>query len=255
MAIPKVKICGIRSLEDAQVAADAGADYIGLVFVPGRPRRVDLPTAAAIVSGIKAKGVDAPKVVGLFADQPLEEVNQTANACGLDLLQLCGSESIEYCAGADRPVIKVIHVSSSITGTDFTADETADESAWQTLVDRIKSYSLAGNLVTLDRLVEGIPGGTGESFDWGVAAELSRQGHSFLLAGGLLPDTVGQAIERVQPWGVDVSSGVETQGVKDAGKIRDFIQVARGLGDSLRPTAESRDRRMSSVEVSDHVRQ
>ena len=263
MAIPKVKICGIRRLEDAQVAADAGADYIGLVFVPGRPRRVDLPTAAAIVSGIKANRVGAPKVAGLFADQPLEEVNHTANACGLDLLQLCGGESIEYCAGAGRPVIKVIHVSSSIKGPDFTGDATpdetgdgtADESAWQTLLDRIKSYSSAGNLVTLDRLVEGIPGGTGESFDWGVAAELSRQGHSFLLAGGLLPETVGRAIECVQPWGVDVSSGVETQGVKDAGKIRDFIQVARGLGDSLRPPAESRDRRRSSVEVSDHVRQ
>ena len=263
MAIPKVKICGIRRLEDAVVAADAGADYIGLVFVPGRPRRVDIPTAAAIVSGIKANGVAAPKVVGLFADQPLEEVNQTANACGLDLLQLCGGESTEYCAGAVRPVIKVVHVSSSIKGPDSTANGTAgppadvtnSESAWQTLVDRIKSYALAGNMVTLDRLVEGIPGGTGESFDWGVAAELSRQGHSFLLAGGLLPDTVGRAIEYVQPWGVDVSSGVETEGVKDAAKIRDFIQVARGLGDSLRPPAESRDRRRSSVEVSDHVRQ
>ena len=188
MAIPKVKICGIRRLEDAVVAADAGADYIGLVFVPGRPRRVDIPTAAAIVSGIKANGVAAPKVVGLFADQPLEEVNHTANACGLDLLQLCGGESTEYCAGAVRPVIKVVHVSSSIKGPDFTgdatADTTADESAWQTLVERIKSYSSAGNMVTLDRLVEGIPGGTGESFDWGVAAELSRRGHSFLLAGG-----------------------------------------------------------------------
>ena len=259
MAIPKVKICGIRRLEDAVVAADAGADYIGLVFVPGRPRRVDIPTAAAIVSGIKANGVAAPKVVGLFADQPLEEVNQTANACGLDLLQLCGGESTEYCAGAVRPIIKVVHVSSSIKGPDFTgdatADTTADESAWQTLVERIKSYSSAGNMVTLDRLVEGIPGGTGESFDWGVAAELSRRGHSFLLAGGLLPDTVGKAIEYVDPWGVDVSSGVETGGVKDPAKIRDFIQVARGLGDSLRPPAESRHRRRSSVEVSDHVRQ
>ena len=222
MAIPKVKICGIRRLEDAVVAADAGADYIGLVFVPGRPRRVDIPTAAAIVSGIKANGVAAPKVVGLFADQTLEEVNQTANACGLDLLQLCGGESTEYCAGAVRPVIKVVHVPSSIKGPDFTGDatpdetgdETADEPAWQTLVERIKSYSSAGNMVTLDRLVEGIPGGTGESFDWGVAAELSRQGHSFLLAGGLLPDTVGKAIEYVQPWGVDVSSGVETGGLK-----------------------------------------
>ena len=98
-------------------------------------------------------------------------------------------------------------------------------------------------MVTLDRLVEGIPGGTGESFDWGVAAELSRQGHSFLLAGGLSPDTVGQAVERVQPWGVDVSSGVETQGVKDAGKIRDFIQVARGLGNPRRQAAETGEQR------------
>ena len=119
MAIPKAKICGIRRLEDAQVAADAGADYIGLVFVPGRPRRVDIPTAAAIVSGIKAAGVGAPKVVGLFADQPLEEVNRTADACGLDLLQLCGGESTEYCAGAVRPVIKVVHIPGSIRRTDF----------------------------------------------------------------------------------------------------------------------------------------
>ena len=260
MATLKVKICGIRRLEDAQIAAEAGADYIGLVFVPGRPRRVDIPTAAAIVSGIKANGAGAPQVVGLFADQPLEEVNRTADACGLDLMQLCGGESTEYCAGAVRPVIKVVHIPGSIKRTDFTADGTdedgtTDESAWQTLVERIKSYSQAGHMVTLDRLVEGIPGGTGESFDWGVAAELSRQGHSFLLAGGLSPDTVGQAVEYVQPWGVDVSSGVETQGAKDAGKIRDFIQVARGLGDSLKPPAESRGRHRSSAEVSDHARQ
>ena len=259
MATPKVKICGIRRLEDAQVAADAGGDYIGLVFVPGRPRRVDLPTAAAIVSGIKASGVGAPEVVGLFADQLLEEVNRTADACGLDLLQLCGGESIEYCAGAVRPVIKVVHIPGSIKRTDFTGARTAedgtdDESAWQTLVERIKSYSQAGHMVTLDRLVEGIPGGTGESFDWGVAAELSRQGHSFLLAGGLSPDTVGRAIEHVRPWGVDVSSGVETQGVKDAGKIREFIQAARGSGDSLRPPVEPGDRSRSGVEVSNHVR-
>ena len=225
------------------MAAHAGADYIGLVFVPGRPRRVEIPTAVAIVSGIKAAGVGAPKVVGLFADQPLEEVNRTADACGLDLLQLCGGESTEYCAGAVRPVIKVVHVPGSIKRTDFTADGTADESAWQTLVERIKSYSQAGHMVTLDRLVEGIPGGTGESFDWGVAAELSRQGHSFLLAGGLSPDTVGQAVEYVQPWGVDVSSGVETQGAKDAGKIRDFIQGARDLGNSRRQAAEPGEQR------------
>ena len=167
-----------------------------------------------------------------------------------------GGESTEYCAGAVRPVIKVVHIPGSIRRTDFTADGTAeggtaDETAWQTLVERIKSYSQTGHMVTLDRLVEGIPGGTGESFDWGVAAELSRQGHSFLLAGGLAPDTVGRAIEHVRPWGVDVSSGVETQGPKTPAKSEISSRSPEGweIREGRRPSLRS------SVEVSDHARQ
>ena len=95
------------------------------------------------------------------------------------------------------------------------------------LARRVNAYREAGHLVTLDRLVEGLQGGTGESFDWSIAARLSRQGSSFLLAGGLAPDNVGQAVATVRPWGVDVSSGVETNGDNDHEKIREFIRNAK----------------------------
>ena len=115
-------------------------------------------------------------------------------------------------------VIKVVHVASAAPAAAAVAD----------LEGRVVAYRAAGHLVTLDRLVEGAPGGTGKRFDWGIAAELARRGHSFLLAGGLSPGNVVRAIEAVLPWGVDVSSGVETGGSKDPDKIRAFIRNARG---------------------------
>ena len=213
----RVKICGIRTLEDAQVAAEAGADFIGLVFVPGRRRRLEIDAAREIVAGFKGSLETAPKVVGLFADQPLDEVNRTINACNLDLAQLCGAESLDYCQNTAAQVIKVLHIPQG----------QASSASTQELADKILAHVEAGHLVTLDRLVEGLQGGTGESFDWSIAANLSRQAHNFLMAGGLSPDNVTQAVSMVRPWGVDVSSGVETGGVKDHQKIRDFIQNAR----------------------------
>ena len=234
MAMTRVKICGIRRLEDALVAADAGADFIGLVLVPGRPRRVDVPTASAIVAGIKdeaeSAGKKSPQLVGLFADQPLDEVNQTIEDCGLDLAQLCGNESTDYCNATKCQVIRVIHVPGSAARDTSEIPKAGGATLEvESLGARVRSHSQAGRLVTLDRLVEGIPGGTGESFDWTIAAGLSRDGNSFILAGGLSPETVSKAIQEVQPWGVDVSSGVETQGVKDPEKIRSFIRNARAL--------------------------
>ncbi|MFQ6027702.1 MAG: phosphoribosylanthranilate isomerase, partial [Dehalococcoidia bacterium] len=111
----KIKICGIRRLAEAQVAARAGADFIGLVFVPGRRRRLELAQARAIVSGLRDSVAEPPQVVGLFAGQPLEEVNHTIETCGLDLAQLCGQEShesLDYCRGVKAQVIKVLHVST-----------------------------------------------------------------------------------------------------------------------------------------------
>ena len=213
----QVKICGVRTLEDALTAAEAGADFIGLVFVPGRRRRLETSDAAAIVSGVKNALPNAPKFVGLFADQPLSEVNETINACGLEFAQLCGAESLEFCRQTNAQVIKVLHVPDSASGENEPAE----------FASHLKNYADAGNMVTLDRLVEGLQGGTGQSFDWSIAASLSTLGHSFLLAGGLTPDNVSAAISTVKPWGVDVSSGVETGGVKDPEKIQQFIRAAK----------------------------
>jgi phosphoribosylanthranilate isomerase len=211
----RVKICGIQKLEHALVAAQAGADFIGLVFVPQRRRRLEVGSAKAIVSDLRAHSDNSPKVVGLFADQPLEEVNQVIRACQLDLVQLCGQESLDYCGRVEAKVMKVLHVTGTGPG-NITQ-----------LVENVQLFREAGHLVTLDRLVEGLQGGTGQKFDWETAAQLSRQGHSFLLAGGLSPDNVGQAVSTVKPWGVDVSSGVEIDGAKDPEKIKAFVRSAK----------------------------
>ncbi len=214
---PIVKICGLRTLKDALVAAQAGADFIGVSFVPGTPRRVDAASAKQIVAAVKTAGPEPPQVVGLFADQPLDYVNETIHACDLDAAQLCDQESLEYCASVDAQVIKVIHV-----------DVNAGQTATDRLAERVGRYTNAGHLVTLDRFMKGVPGGTGQGFDWDVAAQVSQRGLRFLLAGGLTPDNVSQAIAHAAPWGVDVSSGVETDRVKDHDKIRQFIDNARG---------------------------
>jgi phosphoribosylanthranilate isomerase len=229
----RVKICGIQQLEHALVAAEAGADYIGLVFVPGRRRRVEVAAAREIVARIRAlggsdpigrgqgrnvPGVNVPKVVGLFADQAGEEVNEVVRKCGLDLVQLCGQESLDYCRQVRARVIKVLHVPGS---------GVADAAGF---LANIRRFRESGNLVTLDRQVDGRPGGTGLSFDWDIAGQMSRQGQEFMLAGGLTPDNLAEAIARVRPWGVDVSSGVETGGVKDPVKIRAFVGTARQNG-------------------------
>ena len=224
----RTKICGIRRIEDAITAAEAGADFIGLVFVPDRRRRLAVAAAAEIVSGLRMLVPEPPRAVGLFADQPLDEVVDTINAGGLDLAQLCGQESPDYCrevaeqAGAE--IVKVLHVSASETvgvSRNYSVIETGVIEAGMT------PYLKAGCYITLDRLVEGLQGGTGESFDWSLAAQLSRGGYEFLLAGGLTPENVFRAVQQVNPWGVDVSSGIETGGRQDGEKIRAFIQQAR----------------------------
>ena len=218
----KVKICGIRALEDALVAAEAGADFIGMVFVPERHRRITPKEAKVIVDGVRNSGGPAPRIVGLFADQAIEEVAGIVEFCGLDLVQLCGKESVEYAGQTGCDVIKVVHVAESATATDDAGTGA-----------QVKEFSGVGHLVTLDRYVEGIQGGTGVGFDWDVAASLSQAGHPFLLAGGLTPENVSKAITKVNPWGVDVSSGVEVNGKKDHAKIRDFMHKARAASKAI----------------------
>ena len=215
-----VKICGVRRLEDALVAARAGADYFGMVFVPGRRRRIEPGAARIITDGLRGGGNERPKSVGLFGDQPLDEVLATIAEAGLDYAQLCGEESLDYCRAVLQRagVIKVLHV--------------ADDDHPDTVADRIDSFTAAGCTVTLDSQVVGLHGGTGQSFDWSIAAQLAASGHRFLLAGGLTPGNVAEAVAVVRPWGVDVSSGVETDGVQDTAKIRQFVANAREAGSS-----------------------
>ncbi len=224
----RVKICGIGNPQDACVAAEAGADFIGMVFVPERHRRIAPDDAKAVVEAVRdLGGSSSPRMVGLFADQPLEEVNEVVTHCGLDAVQLCGRESVEYTAAVDCQVIKVVHVPASYKTPDDVPE----------LAGRVREYDESGCMVTLDRLVEGIQGGTGLSFNLDVAASLSRRGSSFLLAGGLTPANVGRAISIVRPWGVDVSSGVETLGKKDRRKIQRFVTNARDTDAALTGSA------------------
>ena len=212
-----VKICGVRRLEDALVAAEAGADFFGMVFVPGRRRRIETESARIITDGLRDGDRESPKSVGLFGDQPLDEVLETIATAGLDYAQLCGDEPLDYCRTVlqQAGVIKVLHVSN-----DHPPDAVAD---------RIDAFAAAGCAVTLDSQVAGLHGGTGQSFDWSIAAQLAASGRRFLLAGGLTPENVAEAVAVVRPWGVDVSSGVETNGVQDLDKIRQFVTNARGL--------------------------
>ena len=219
----RVKICGIGTPEDACVAAEAGADFIGMVFVPERHRRITPDAAKDIVEAVRDMNGPAPRMIGLFADQPLEEVNETIAHCGLDSVQLCGKENVAFAAAVECQVIKVVHVPAS-----YRAPEDVPQ-----VTGRVQQYTEAGCLVTLDRLVEGIQGGTGQSFNLDVAASLARRGGSFLLAGGLTPANVGRTISVVRPWGVDVSSGVETLGRKDRRKIQRFVSNARDADAAL----------------------
>ena len=216
-----VKICGLREPEHALAAMGAGADLLGMVFVPGVRRRIAPEQARAIVQAVReARGAHAPKFVGLFSDQPLGEVNETIAAVGLDHVQLCGSEPLDFCRRVAVPPLKVLHVRADRPRAESLSDLDA----------RLIDLNAAGWLGILDKHSDVQPGGLGESFDWTLAAELARRGRRFLLAGGLTPQNVAEALRVAHPEGVDVSSGVETGGVKDVAKIRAFIQGARAAG-------------------------
>ncbi len=196
-----VKICGIQDTETALWAVHAGADALGFVFADSR-RRVTPEQAAQIISVVPPE----VKKVGVFVDAPLARVREIAGFCRLDAVQLHGSESPEYCRLVGFPVIKAFPVGKG----DFR----------QTM----KSYDVAA--VLLDTYVPGQAGGTGKCFDWRLVKDL-RCAPRIILAGGLNPENVQKAVRIARPYGVDVSSGVETNGRKDKEKIRAFIRKAK----------------------------
>lgn len=215
----KVKICGITDGEHALAAAGAGADLIGLVLASSRrqvPPDEALPLASAMHSISRP-----PQIVGVFVNFELNAVNRIADDMQLDWVQLSGTESWQYCREIIRPVLKVIHVAGQ-SSADIIASV---EAGYKAMADR-KFMCL------LDTSKKNFYGGTGETFDWTIAKEVAAK-YPVIIAGGLNPDNVGQLIEEVRPWGVDVSSGVETNGKKDTAKINAFIQAVRMADNAL----------------------
>jgi phosphoribosylanthranilate isomerase len=243
----RVKICGVRTPAQALAAADAGADFIGLMFAAESRRRVDPSEAYDIVhtlgtplgaieqdappSAFRTDATDLrawyehgasalerllarkrPLTVGVFANNDPEEINELVDECGIDLIQFSGGEPWGHCLLATRQVIKVVHVAE----TDDAASTLA----------RFETGSAMA--VMLDRASAGALGGTGKAFDWHVAAAVAQETPVWL-AGGLSPQNVAAAVQAVRPWCVDVSSGVETDGVKDVAKIAAFVKVAKAV--------------------------
>ena len=209
-----VKICGIRSVEHALVAVDAGAELIGMIFAPAR-RQVTIETARAISDAVHAAAPDV-RLVGVFVDSLAGEINEVARGAGLDLVQLNGDEPPTLLAELDLGAIKAVRPLPGESAPDLAA--------------RIRTY-LNAEVPPVAVLIDGYDpkahGGTGVRADWDVVRSVSDElGISVGLAGGLTPDNVSGAIQLVGPLLVDTSSGVETDGIKDAGLIRDFVREA-----------------------------
>ena len=217
----RVKICGISQQAHALAVIEAGADFIGLVFAPSQ-RQVNLPQAQDIVGEVK-KHSEAIEAVGVFVNMPADEVNQIASSCNLDWVQLSGDEPWEYCHQITMPVIKAVRIKEGQQAEEICAD----------LASGARVLASKRHIYLLDSQVKGKYGGTGMTFDWSLARQAAEQ-FPVIIAGGLTPENVAQAIEMSAPWGVDVSSGVEVDGVKDITKIRTFMEAVRRADDSQR---------------------
>lgn len=226
---PLVKICSLREPEDGRVAAAAGADLVGLIFAPAR-RMVSVGTAARIIQAVRQEGGRAPRVVGVFVNEAEDRVKALVETLDLDLVQFSGDESPAEVGAAGRPVIKALRLPAGTTLDAARAE-----------ADRFMATPVAPLALLIDSHVAGAHGGTGTVGDWELAARLAEE-YPVILAGGLNPGNVARAIEAVRPLGVDVSSGVETGGVKDHDKIRDFVGEARAAYSRYRMPTPSSER-------------
>ena len=205
----RVKICGITNLGDALAAADLGADAVGFILYPGGPRSVE----PRVVKNIIRQLPPFVTTVGVFANQEENEIRRRVEDCGIETIQLQGDEPPDLCIRLGYRVIKAIRIQ--------------DRSS----LNRMVPYHVRA--FVLDSYREGQFGGTGRTFDWELAIEAKKFG-KIILAGGLTPLNVGQAIHLVRPYGVDVSSGVEEKvGKKDHAKLKQFIETAKTALDQV----------------------
>lgn len=200
----RIKVCGLRDAQTAQLVAKAGADAIGLVFYPPSPRHVSVEQAAEIVAALPAFVMS----VGLFVNESVSVVSSVLAKVPLDLLQFHGDEDLAYCSQFRRPFIKAVRVKPDLNLLEY--------------AQQFVSPLCRG--ILLDAWVDGVPGGTGHSIDW---TNLPKEWPlPLILSGGLHADNVAKAIDLVQPWAVDVSSGVESsKGVKDLQRVDAFIRA------------------------------
>ena len=206
-AMTKIKICGIKTTNDAIAAMDAGADLIGFNFYPKSPRYVEVGMVRNIMSVVRQIG--RVKTVGVFVNASVAEICATMETLGLNLAQLHGDETPELMHALDGHAFK----------------------AFRGIPESMNGFERQGAPALLvDAAVKGVYGGSGVTADWNGAAELAKK-YPLLLAGGLTPENVADAVRRVKPWGVDVASGVEfALGRKDANKMKKFVQAVRRLG-------------------------
>lgn len=200
-----VKICGIKSLNDARAAIDSGADYLGFNFYPKSIRFIEKSACAELTSVLKREHPRI-KLVGVFVNSPVEEIKDILQVCALDLAQLHGDETPEIFAQLAPHAFRAFRgIPESIAG--YERSETP--------------------AMLIDAAVKGVYGGSGVTADWSAAAQLAKK-YPLLLAGGLTPENVAEAVRQVKPWGVDVASGVESApGEKDAGKMAKFVKEVK----------------------------
>ena len=206
----RIKICGLTRAEDAAAVVAAGADAVGLVFARS-PRQVSIELAAEVTAAVP------PPVgrVGVFVDADAEFVAEAVERCGLTAVQLCGSETPEYCSAMPVPVVKVLGV-----GTDF---------GWSAA----EPYRGHAAVLLLDTLIHGMAGGTSQTFDWQAIGQPPGRAPVFV-AGGLTPGNVGTAVRTMRPYAVDVSSGVESSpGIKDHALIEAFCAAVRAVDEEV----------------------
>jgi phosphoribosylanthranilate isomerase len=201
----KIKICGITNEADALFCAEAGADFLGFIFVPSSPRHIEPENAGAIAARLR-ESANAPKIVGVFRDASVDYIQEIRNVVFLDLVQLHGSENDDEIRDLAMPAIKTLHVGDTLPDTHATPT-----AAW----------------LLFDTFDERRSGGTGRRFDWSLLATYERS-KPFFLSGGLTPDNVVAAVSMVRPDAIDVASGVEASpGIKDHDKVARLFERVR----------------------------